>query len=94
MFILPPLFFLRIHYMTIRQRARKEGTSVLKLYQTWSVWKDLTAVVILLVGVLLMIVENYVSVRAVVVSSHGPIGLCQQLLCNHTENTSAISGYG
>ena len=76
--------------MVLDRLAKKEGISIHKLCWTCSVWKDLVAAVILLVGVSLMVVENYVSVKSVIVSGHQPIAQCDQLLCVRTMNASGM----
>ena len=50
--------------------------------------RDIVAAVILVVGVVLMVVENYVSVHAVIVGTHqSATGQCQQYLCNYSNYT-------
>ena len=50
-------------------------------YDGWEVLKEIVAWIILVLGFLLLIVENYQAISAVVNSTHEPTGLCYQLKC-------------
>lgn len=89
LFILPPVFYLRLRHMVMKEEAVKKGVPVNSLYRNFSIWRDVVAFLILVLGVVLMIVENYVSIYALVnAESHQSLGQCQQLLCNLTGNLS------
>ena len=88
LFIYPPIFYLRLRYMCFKEEAVRKGVPVLWMYKNISICKDIIAAVILIVGVILVIVENYVSVYAIIVGTHqSSAGQCQQLLCNHSNYT-------
>ena len=89
LFILPPVFYLKLRHMVMKEEAVKKGVPVNSLYRNFSIWRDVVAFLILVLGVVLMIVENYVSIYALVsAKGHQSLGQCQQLLCNQTGNLS------
>ena len=73
--------------MFFKEEATRKGVPVLWMYKI-SICRDIVAAVILVVGVVLMVVENYVSVHAVIVGTHqSATGQCQQYLCNYSNYT-------
>lgn len=93
LYIFPPLFYLRVRYFTRQRYSIEENTTLWQQYTTCAVWKDVVAVTIVMLGVVLFIAGNYVAIEAVVNSRHHhPHQSCYVFTCNDTIiNATAIN---
>ena len=74
LYIFPSAAFLRLRYK--RHIARRKPQ---RRYS--SICKDFVAIAILIVGLCLLVVENYSSVIDIINAGHDPSSLCSQLAC-------------
>lgn len=87
-YVYPAAFYLRLRYLWYVQRARKNQVTFWFEYDLTAVYKEVLAFTILLVGVVLLGLENYQAVDAIVSSVHqfNPSSLCMQLKCSMMHN--------
>lgn len=85
LYIYPSAFYLRLRYLRYKLRSNERGVSIFSQYDFWAVLKETIAWAILFVGLVLLVVENYQAIDAVVNNSHEPTGLCYQLKCGHVD---------
>jgi heme/copper-type cytochrome/quinol oxidase subunit 2 len=71
LYIYPSAFYLRLRYVRYRERARKTGASPLTQYTIYSVIKEGVAWLILVIGLVLLVVENYQAIYAVIEARQG-----------------------
>ena len=80
-YIYPSAFYLRLRYMRYRKKMENDGISFRSQYDIFCFIKEIIACIILIIGIILLVVENYQSISAVIMKSHGPLGQCYQLKC-------------
>lgn len=86
-YVYPAAFYLRLRYLYYAHRAHKNQV-------TWwsehdhAIYKEVLASTILLVGIVLLVLENYQAVDAIVSSVHqfNPSSLCTQFKCSVMDN--------
>ena len=89
LYIFPALFYLRLRYLYRVREAVKDVTSLYSQYRHRSgLWKDCLAGLITVLGLVLLVVENYVSVMDVIGGNKTQPSYCIQYLC--TDNSSAV----
>ena len=90
LYIYPSAFYLRLRYVRYKKRAKGASTTVLAQYSVLTVLKELLAWVIFGIGLVLLVVENYQAITAVLdqanKNSTTPAG------CHY--NNSNSSSYG
>lgn len=84
LYIYPAAFYLRLRYLSYRKRNIEEEIPILSQYTAWSVMKEAIAWIILVIGILLLVVENYQAIYAVIERTHEPNGQCYLLKCEDT----------
>lgn len=87
LYIFPSLFFLRLRYFVKLKYASELSTNLCTQYWQCSLWKDIVAVVILIIGVIILIAGNYEAVKSIVVGSHDTLTLCNPLYCKYGNST-------
>ena len=70
--------------MRYKHRSRLSGITISSQYDAVAVMKEVIAWGIVLLGGLLLIVENYQAIDAVISASHEPSSLCLQLKCEQS----------
>lgn len=100
LYVYPSAFFLRLRYVRYKARAKKTGTNIHTQYDVYAVIKEGVALLILVIGMVLLVVENYQAITAVIdhegssnstTSSFTP-GSCYTLTCNSSNsNTTGFS---
>ena len=85
LYIYPSAFYLRLRYVRYRKRAQRLSISILSQYNWSAVVKEAIAWVILLIGLVLLVVENYQAIYAVSHSGGGQNSTC-------TTNSSNAAG--
>ncbi len=88
LYVFPPLFLLRLRYFAKLKLSAQSGVSMRTLHMSCSLWKDLVAVGIILLGVFVLVAGNYVAVEAIVKQSHVSRGSCAQFNCLLAENNT------
>lgn len=95
LYIYPSAFYLRLRYVRYKLRAQNTRTSIRTQYDVYAVIKEGVAWLILVIGLVLLVVENYQAVEAIVDKGNGnstcPVitpepGVCYTLTCNSTGN--------
>ncbi len=87
LYIYPSAFYLRLRYVRYRKRAQRTSTTVLAQYDIFSVMKEVLAWVIFAIGLVLLVVENYQAIYAVVESGNPTAAGCRS-------NSTNSSNYG
>lgn len=85
LYIFPPLFFLRLRYfssMRAASRIQNPTHSVWYYYCNITVWKDIAAVAIILLGVFILVAGNYVAVEAIVRGHGESFSSCLEYNCH------------
>ena len=90
LYILPALFYLRLHYFIRLKTAGETSSSLMQQYRQCSVWKDLVALTILVMGVVVLIAGNYEAIDSIVHRSHDGGVHCSSLQCLHIDNSSSL----
>ena len=88
LYIFPAAFYLRLRYLRYVYRAREKGITINSQYDGFAVYKEAVAWVILVIGVMLLVLNNYQAIDAIVRASHMPTSLCYQAKCGHISNSS------
>ena len=82
LYVYPPLFYLRVRYLMKQRASIEENTTLLEQYNTCAIWKDIVAVAIVILGVVLLVVGIYVAVVAIVHTKHQSHHSCNIFTCN------------
>ena len=90
LYVYPPLFYLRVRYFMKQRASIEDNTTLLEQYNTCETWKDIVAVAIVILGVVLLAVGIYVAVEAIVNAKHQPYDSCNIFTCNITGSDSAV----
>lgn len=108
LYIYPSAFYLRLRYVRYKKRAQKLCTTIRSQYNIYAVLKELVAWVIFLIGVVLLFVENYQAIHAVLphkddsklnctsTANDSAAGTCYVLSCKKSEefaNGTTMNGY-
>lgn len=91
LYIFPPLFFLRLRYFSaVRAASRTQNPahSVWSYYRNITVWKDLVALAIILLGVFVLVAGNYVAVEDIVHGHGESFSSCLEYNCLKSTPTS------
>lgn len=91
-YVYPAAFYVRLRYLRYMHRAKKNQVTICSQYDVCAVCKEVVAYTILFVGLLLLIVENYQAIDAIVSSVHKfqPSSLCTETKCgSHVTNMTA-----
>ena len=102
LYVYPAAFYLRLRYVRYKARARNSRTSIRAQYNIYAIVKEGVAWVILAIGLVLLVVENYQAITAIVDSSDvndqckswnisSNAGSCYTLTCNSTGITNSSS---
>ena len=86
LYIYPPAFYLRLRYMRYRKRMLENGVSISRQCKLSTVIKEIIACVILIIGVILLVVENYQAISAIVNRTHEPLAQCFFLRCDNNRS--------
>lgn len=84
LYIYPAMCYLRLCYLRHQKKSLEANESILSQYTVWTFIKELIAWIILLVGLILLVVENYQAIYSVIEGIHEPSGQCYLLKCEHT----------
>ena len=92
-YVYPAAFYLRLRYLRYMHRAKKNQVTVCSQYDVRAVGKEVVAYTILFVGLLLVVVENYQAIDAIVTGVHKfqPSSLCTQTKCG--SGVTNLTGY-
>ena len=88
LYVFPPLFLLRLRYFAKLKLSAQSGVSMWTLHMSCSLWKDLVAMGIILLGVFVLVAGNYVAVEAIVKQNHAARGSCVQFNCLLADNNT------
>ena len=86
LYIYPAACYLKLRFARYRLRSELGNITIRSQYNSAAVVKEMIAWFILVVGLLLLVVENYQAISGAVTSgSKEPNGLCFQLDCRHVD---------
>lgn len=88
LYIYPSACYLKLRIARYRFRSHEQGITILSQYSAAALLKELIAWAILITGLLLLVVENYQAIVAVIQQPHESSGQCFQLLCTDSGNVS------
>ena len=100
LYVYPAAFYLRLRYVLHKKKEVAFGLSLHSQYDSWDVLKEAVAWVIFGVGLVLLVVENYQAIDAVVNTGSPPsngtnsttIEFCH-IYCQQSPNISLSSVY-
>ena len=84
LFVYPAACYLRLCYLHYQKKSVELKVSIWSQYTALTVLKELIAWVILIMGMLLLVVENYQAIYSVIEGIHDPICQCYLLKCEDT----------
>lgn len=90
LYIFPALFYLRLRYLLYIQKAVNDNTSLSRQYCQRGVWRDCLAGLIASMGLVLLVVENYVSIMDIVGGNKSSLYLCIQHYCVENSTSAAL----
>ncbi len=103
LYIYPAAFFMRLKYVRNKKRASEENTSIMSQYTPKDYVMEGVAAVLLVVGAILFVLQNYDAIKAVIPTHSppanstlkNPIPSCYIIHCNSSqyENSSSYSYY-
>lgn len=84
LYIFPAACYLRLRYLRYRYRSKVHRVTIYSQYNIYAIVKEVIAWLILGLGLVLLIVENYQAIDAVISATHTPSSLCFQSKCGTT----------
>ncbi len=94
LYVFPQAFYLKLRFDRYRLRSKQNGVTILSQYNAKAVMKELTAVGIILVGILLLCLTNYQAIYAVVDAANDEDGQCSQTCPQDRDDRNVtFSGY-
>ncbi len=91
LYIFPAACYLRLRYLRYRHRSKMHHVTMCSQYDAYSIIKEVLAWIILCMGFVLLIVENYQAIDAVINAGHAPSSLCFQSKCGEIHSPSVIN---
>ena len=89
LYIYPAACYLKLRFARNRLRSELGNITIRSQYNSAAVVKELVAWTILIIGLLLLVVENYQAISQAVIITSGskkPSGLCFQMDCKAVED--------